>query len=114
VAQLVPGAGLLTHGITEIYWQHLLPDPNYQRHLATRYQLVLADDVDDYPAIARCSDFLLDQGAVERLLIILMVRCDSDLSDPNYLQGLAARCQVEDLAQPALRSLVDTLSCCRW
>ena len=56
--------GLLTYGIiTELYWQHLLPDPNYQRHLTTRYRLVLADDVDDYPAIARyLFDFLLDQN----------------------------------------------------
>jgi hypothetical protein len=61
----VLGRGLLTYGIiTELYWQHLLPDPNYQRHLTRRYQLVLADDVDDYPGVARhLLDFLLDQGA---------------------------------------------------
>jgi len=56
VAQLVPGAGLLTWHYTEIYWQHLLPDPNYQRHLAT--VPVLADDVDDYPrSRVTCSIF---------------------------------------------------------
>jgi len=113
VAQLVPGAGLLTYGIiTEIYWQHLLPDPNYQRHLATRYQLVLADDVDDYPrSRVTCSIFswIKEQGAFT-YNPDGAVRLDER---PELPQGLAARCQVEDLAQPALRSLVDTL-CCRW
>ena len=105
--------GLLTYGIiTEIYWQHLLPDPNYQRHLATRYQLVLADDVDDYPAIARyLFDFLLDQGAVGAFTYNPDGAVRLGLgADPNYLQGLAARCQVENLTQPPLRSLADTLS----
>lgn len=57
--------GLLTYGIiTELYSQNLLSDRHYQQHLTQRYQAVLADDVDDYPGIARqLFDFLLDQGA---------------------------------------------------
>lgn len=106
--------GLLTYGIiTELYWQHLLPDPHYQRHLATRYRLVLADDVDDYPAIARyLFDFLLDQGAVGAFTYNPDGAVRLGLgADPNYLAGLAARCQVENLTQPlALGCLADTLS----
>jgi hypothetical protein len=46
--------GLLTYGLmTELYWRYLLPHPTYQTHLRGRYHAVLADDVDDYPAIAR-------------------------------------------------------------
>ncbi|MEO1353032.1 MAG: hypothetical protein AAFW84_30425 [Cyanobacteria bacterium J06635_15] len=46
--------GLLPYGVmTELYWQHLLPHPDYQAQLKTRFCGVLADDVDDYPAIAQ-------------------------------------------------------------
>ena len=103
--------GLLTYGIiTEIYWQHLLTDPNYQRHLAKRYRLVLADDVDDYPAIARhLFDFLLGQGGVG----VFTSNPDGAVrlglgADPNYLAGLREHCQVETLTQPRLGSLADT------
>ncbi len=105
--------GLLTYGIiAELYWQHLLPDPNYQRHLTTRYRLVLADDVDDYPAIARyLFDFLLDQKAIGAF----SYNPDGGVrlglgADPNYLEGLRSRCQVVTLTQPPFSSLADTLS----
>ncbi|MFW6358594.1 MAG: recombinase family protein, partial [Chroococcales cyanobacterium] len=57
--------GLLTYGIIyELYWRYLLPDNHYQGYLRERYSAVFADDVDDYPAIARnLFDFLLDSGA---------------------------------------------------
>lgn len=105
--------GLLTYGIiTELYWQHLLPDPNYQRHLTTRYRLVLADDVDDYPAIARyLFDFLLAQKAIG----VFTYNPDGGVrlglgADPNYLEGLRSRCRVVTLTQPPFSSLADTLS----
>lgn len=104
--------GLLTYGIiTELYGQHLLPDPDYQRHLLARYQLVLADDVDDYPSLARSLfEFLLDHGAVGAFTY----NPDSGVrlglgADPKYLEGLAARCQQKTLTQPPQRSLADTL-----
>lgn len=104
--------GLLTYGIiTELYGQHLLPDPDYQRHLLAQYQLLLADDVDDYPSLARSLfEFLLDQGAVGAFTY----NPDSGVrlglgADPKYLEGLAARCQQKTLTQPPLRSLADTL-----
>ena len=104
--------GLLTYGIiTELYWQHLLPDPNYQRHLTRRYRLVLADDVDDYPGVVRhLFDFLLDQGAVGAFTYNPDGAVRLGLgADPNYLEGLRSRCQVENLTRSPL-SLAETLS----
>lgn len=104
--------GLLTYGIiTELYWQHLLPDPNYQKHLTRRYRFVLADDVDDYPGIVHnLFDFLLEQGAVGAFTYNSDGAVRLGLgSDPSYLEGLRSRCQVETLTQPPL-SLGDTLS----
>ncbi len=47
------GRGLLTYGLmTALYWQHLLPHPQYQAQLLSRFAGVMADDVDEYPAIA--------------------------------------------------------------
>jgi hypothetical protein len=104
--------GLLTYGIiTELYWQHLLPDPNYQKHLTRRYKFVLADDVDDYPGIARdLFDFLLDRGAVGAFTYNSDGAVRLGLgSDPNYLEKLRSRCRVETLTQPPL-SLADMLT----
>ena len=57
--------GFLTYGIIcELYWRYLLQNETYQQHLADRYQAVIADDVDDYPAISRhLFEFLLLRGA---------------------------------------------------
>jgi len=104
--------GLLTYGIiTELYWRHLLPDPNYQRHLTRRYRFVLADDVDDYPGVARhLFDFLLDQGAVGAFTYNPDGAVRVGLgADPNYLEGLRSRCRVETLTPP-LGCLAETLS----
>ncbi|NER80456.1 MAG: hypothetical protein F6K42_12940 [Leptolyngbya sp. SIO1D8] len=44
--------GLLTYGIaTELYWRHLLPHPTYQARLSRRFCGLLADDLDEYPAV---------------------------------------------------------------
>lgn len=95
--------GLLTYGIiTELYSQYLLTNKNYQQHLAKRYQAVLADDVDDYPGIARhLFEFLLDQGAVGAFSYNPDGAVRLGLgADPNYLEGLAVRCRVETLNAP--------------
>jgi len=105
--------GLLTYGIiTELYNQHLLTNPNYQQHLAKRYQAVLADDVDDYPGIARhLFDFLLDQGAVGAFSYNFEGAVRLGLgADPKYLEGLAGRCQVETLIGPPPESLAIELA----
>ena len=105
--------GFLTYGITtELYYRHLLPNRYYQQYLTQRFRLVLADDVDDYPAIARdLFEFLLDRGAAGAFTY----NSDSAVrlglgADPNYLKKLSQRCQVETLSAPLLRSLAETLA----
>lgn len=104
--------GLLTYGmITELYSQKLLSDRHYQQHLTQRYQAVLADDVDDYPGVARqLFDFLLDQGAVGAF----SYNPDGGVrlglgADPNYLEGLAGRCRIETLTTSPLPGLAEQL-----
>ena len=92
--------GLLSYGlIYELYWRHLVVDPVYQTYLA-RYRLVLADDVDEYPAIARqLFEFLLDRGAVGVFTYNPAGGIRLGLgADPKYLGGLASRCRQETLA----------------
>ncbi|MGK7953509.1 MAG: recombinase family protein [Xenococcaceae cyanobacterium] len=92
--------GLLTYGlIYELYWRYLLPDPTYQSHLIPRYQAIFADDVDDYPAIARdLFELLLDRDK----FAVFTYNPDGKIrlglnADPNYLEGLAVRCQIREL-----------------
>ncbi len=103
--------GLLTYGtITELYYQHLLPDPNYQQHLLRRYRYVLADDVDDYPAVARhLIDFLLDRGVVGAFSYNPDGAIRLGLgSDSEYLAQLRSRCQqVETLIAPPVKTLAE-------
>lgn len=105
--------GFLTYGIiTELYTQHLLTNEHYQQHLASRYQAVLADDVDEYPGVVRnLLELLLDQGAVGAF----SYNPDGGVrlglgADPDYMAGLARRCQVEHLSNPAADSLADRLA----
>jgi hypothetical protein len=105
--------GLLTYGIiTELYSQHLLNDRNYQEHLNKRYQAVLADDVDDYPGVARqLFELLLDQGAVGAFSYNPDGAVRLGLgADPSYLEGLARRCRIETLTGPPPESLADQLA----
>ena len=105
--------GLLTYGIiTELYSQYLLSDRNYQQHLTKRYQAVLADDVDDYPSVARLLfELLLDQGAVGAFSYNPDGAVRLGLgADPNYLEGLAERCRVEILTAPPPESLGEQLT----
>ncbi len=87
--------GLLTYGImTELYWRHLLPNPEYQKYLRDRYWVLLADDIDDYPAIGRqICEYLLDCGIWGAFSYNPdgMVRMGLS-ADPDYLWGLKSRC----------------------
>jgi hypothetical protein len=88
--------GLLTYGIlTELYWRYLLPHPDYQADLHRRYRGLLADDVDNYPAIARdLFELLLDQGVSGLFTFNPEGGLRRGLgADPDYLQGLSHRCQ---------------------
>jgi hypothetical protein len=93
--------GLLTYGLLcELYWRYLLPNPTYQQHLSQRYQAVLADDLDNYPAIARqLFECLLDQGAVGAFTYNPQGGIRLGLgADPDYLRNLATRCRVVELS----------------
>ncbi len=93
--------GLLSYGlIYDLYWRYLLPNSEYQHHLIRRYQAVFADDLDDYPAIARdLFELLLDRGVAG----VFTYNPDGKIrlglnADPDYLEGLASRCEIEVLA----------------
>jgi hypothetical protein len=101
--------GLFTYGIiTELYWRYLLPHPTYRQHLKRRYHAVLADDVDEYPAIARS---LFEVFLDSEIPALFTFNPDGGArvglgADPTYLAGLADRCQqVETLTQTPDRSV---------
>jgi hypothetical protein len=104
--------GLLTYAmIAELYEQSLLPHRTYREHLARRFWLLLADDVNEYPAIARhLFEVLLDRGcdAVFTFNPDGAVRLGLG-ADPDYLVALADRCQVESLDHATSISLAETL-----
>ncbi|MEG3438463.1 recombinase family protein [Pannus brasiliensis CCIBt3594] len=96
--------GLLSYGIIyELYWRYLLPDSRYREQLLRRYQAVFADDVDDYPAIARdLLEFFLDNDRFGVFTYNPHGQIRLGLTaDPDYLQGLAGRCSRVDLAEPS-------------
>ncbi|WP_206603038.1 recombinase family protein [Leptolyngbya ohadii] len=100
--------GLLTYGIlTELYWRYLLPHPTYQQHLRSRYYAILADDVDEYPAVARnLFDLLLDQGIPGTFTFNPEGSIRLGLgADPQHLEVLSLRCQTETLFADANRCI---------
>lgn len=93
--------GFLTYGlIYTLYWRYLLPNPQYQRHLVPRYQGIFADDVDDYPAIAKdLFQFLLENNAFG----VFTYNPDSQVrlglnADPEYLYQLSSQCEIKLLS----------------
>lgn len=105
--------GFLTYGvITELFCQHLLPNESYQRRLRERYQAIIADDVGDYPAVARdLFEVLLDKGAIGAFSYNPdnIVRLGLG-ADPVDLELLAERCRVEILTPPSNIGLGDALT----
>ncbi|MGC1307399.1 MAG: hypothetical protein WA885_09235 [Phormidesmis sp.] len=100
--------GLLTYGImSTLYWRHLLPMAQYQTQLLSRFSGLLADDVDEYPAIAaplfsvfleaeRPSLFTSNPQGKVRLGLG---------ADPDALLPLSTRCDVRELDLPVQSSL---------
>ncbi len=93
--------GFLTYGIVcELYWRYLLQDETYQQQLASRYQAVIADDVDDYPAI---SGHLFDRMMLQGAAMAFSYNRDGGVrlglgADTEYLGRLESRCRcVENL-----------------
>jgi hypothetical protein len=87
--------GILTYGlITDLYWRYVLPHPTYRSQLPQRFSAIAADDVENYPAIAR-SFF---ETAMD--LALPSVFTYSELggirdglgADSAYLLGLKQRC----------------------
>jgi hypothetical protein len=104
--------GLLTYGITAgLYWQYLLEHATYQSHLVQRYPLILADDVDEYPAIARhLFEHLLNAGAAAAFTFNPDGAIRLGLgADPTYLSAIAHRCEVVQLSDRPTPSLFDDL-----
>ncbi|PZV08997.1 MAG: hypothetical protein DCF22_19300 [Leptolyngbya sp.] len=104
--------GLLTYGITAgLYWQYLLEHVTYQSHLVQRYPLILADDVDEYPAIARhLFEHLLKAGAAAAFTFNPDGAVRLGLgADPTYLAELAHQCEVVQLSDRPTPSLSEDL-----
>ncbi|HEY9689654.1 MAG TPA: recombinase family protein [Coleofasciculaceae cyanobacterium] len=96
--------GLLTYGLVSwLYGQFLLPDAAYCDRLRRRYPLVLADDTDDFPALAgQLLAQLLDGGAIGGFTYNPDGSGRLGLgADPAALRGLADRCGVLDLGRSA-------------
>ena len=104
--------GLLTYGITAgLYWQYLLEHATYQTHLIQRYPMILADDVDEYPAIARhLFEHLLKAGAAAAFTFNPDGAVRLGLgADPTYLATIADHCEVVELSDRPTPSLFDDL-----
>ena len=95
--------GLLTYSlVTELYWRYLLPHPTYQARLKQRYRAILADDVDEYPAIALpLFSGLLDAGLPGCFTFNPNGAIRKGLgADPDALAALQERCTIVPLADP--------------
>jgi hypothetical protein len=91
---------LLSYSIIyELYWRYLLPEARYQERLFSRYRAIFADDLDDYPAIAKdIFELMLDRGITGVFTYNPHGQVRLGLSaDPNYLATLAKRCRVRPL-----------------
>jgi hypothetical protein len=109
--------GFITYGITsQLYGRYLLSNATYQQRLCERYQAVFADDVDDYPAIARdLFTVLLDQGYPGTFTYNPEGGMRVGLgADPTAIAELATRCQIESLSPVANSSLVTTWGSPLW
>lgn len=92
--------GLLTYGLmSTLYWQHLLPMEKYRSQLLTRFSGVLADDVDEYPAIsARTFEVFLDAERTCLLTYSAQGKVRVGLgADPSAVMSLASRCEKVEL-----------------
>ncbi len=87
---------LLTYGIiSELFHRHLLPHPQYQAKLKQNYRYLVADDVDEYPAIAcdLCA-VLLNSGCQSVFTFNPQGAIRLGLgADPDYWQKLEVQCE---------------------
>ncbi|WP_019499432.1 hypothetical protein [Pseudanabaena sp. PCC 6802] len=103
--------GLLTYGvITELFGRYLLPNPQYQAKLCQRFRYIIADDVDEYPAIVRqACEVLIAAGASAVFTFNPQGGIRQGLgADPDYWSDLAAQCDIVNLS-PTQDSLGDRI-----
>ncbi|NJK59501.1 MAG: hypothetical protein HC918_03550 [Oscillatoriales cyanobacterium SM2_1_8] len=102
--------GLLTYGIVaELYGQHLWPHGYYQRKLRERFAYLLADDVDEYPALlATVAAGLLGNDVPALFTFNPHGAARLGLgADPAAWQELRCRCHVHTLTvAPGLAPIV--------
>jgi hypothetical protein len=87
--------GVLTYGlIADLYWQYVLPHPTYRSQLSARFGAIAADDVENYPAIARSFfETALDLGLPSIFTYCELGGIRDGLgADSAYLLGLKQRC----------------------
>ncbi|HEY9751463.1 MAG TPA: recombinase family protein, partial [Coleofasciculaceae cyanobacterium] len=103
--------GLLTYGlITTLYGQQLLPHPIYRQHLIQRFGWLVADDVDEYPAIAGNLFKTLMQAG---LTAAFTYNPDGAVrlglgADPDAMADLSQQCLVESLSDHPVAGLAAT------
>ncbi|MFM7470757.1 MAG: hypothetical protein ACKO5P_04525 [Nodosilinea sp.] len=100
----------LTYGVmTELYWRYLLPLPQYQQQLLTRFAGIWVDDLDEYPAItARWLQLFIDQHHPVALTWNPNGKVRFGVgADPDYLEHLKHQCQVVDQSRHPTKSLAD-------
>jgi hypothetical protein len=101
--------GFLTYGLsTDLFWRYLWNHPQYRAYFADRYVAVVADDVDDYPAVIYpvLESFL--NAPESKIAISYNPHGQIQLglkSDPQQLLKLRQRCIEETLLPiaPALQ-----------
>jgi hypothetical protein len=87
--------GVLTYGlITDLYWQYVLPHATYRSQMPQRFGAIAADDVENYPAIARTFfETALDLGLPSIFTYSELGGIRDGLgADAAYLLGLKQRC----------------------
>jgi hypothetical protein len=87
--------GVLTYGlITDLYWQYVLPHSTYHSQLPARFGAIAADDVENYPAIARTFfETALDLALPSIFTYSELGGIRDGLgADSAYLLGLKQRC----------------------
>lgn len=97
--------GFVTYGLlTSLFGSRLLSHPQYLHQLPQRFEVILADDVDSYPALARD---LFEACHQQGISGVYTYQPQSTLrlglgADPQYLAGLAAQAdEVIPLAAPS-------------
>lgn len=94
--------GLLTYGLaSDLFWRCLWPEPSYQDYFQRRYGALIADDADDYPAIAQplLASFIGHKPTAIAYNPHGQIRLGLS-SDPQYILELSECCQVEELPAP--------------